>query len=176
MRKIILSVAISLDGFIEGDKGEYDWCPPPSTGEMSAFLNRIDTIFMGRKSFGLFNSKMFPGKKVVVFSHTLTDRKGVMIISHDLVSKVKLMKNEPGKDIWLYGGASLTTTFFNEGLVDEMWLGIVPVILGSGKSLFQNISVRNYFSIVNASDSNGYVSIQLQKKEVKKKGKVSTLK
>jgi dihydrofolate reductase len=163
MRKIILSVAVSLDGFIQDANGEYDWCPAPSEKEMAAFLDRIDTIFMGRKSFESFEPKFFPAKNIVVFSNTLTNQKNITIVNQSFVSRIQSMKNEPGKDIWLYGGASLTTTFINEGLVDEMWLGLVPVLLGNGKPLFQNINQRKYFTLIKVSNSTGYLSLQLQK-------------
>jgi dihydrofolate reductase len=166
MRKVILSVAISLDGFIEGPKGEYDWCPPPSSGQMAAFLKRIDVVFYGRKSFELAGAGAFPGKTHYVFSNTLKhlNSKSTYIISGDIVSRVNEIKAESGKDIWLFGGASLTTTFMNEGLVDEMWLGIVPVVLGSGKPLFREIRSRNYFDITEASNEKGYLSVTLRRK------------
>ena len=67
MRKVILSVAVSLDGFIEGTNGEYDWFPPPSENEMKEFLDGIDIIFMGRKSYEMAGTSMFPDKTCYVF-------------------------------------------------------------------------------------------------------------
>lgn len=170
MRKIILNVAVSLDGFIEGSQGEYDWCPPPAADdvEMNAFLNRIDTIFIGRKSFALFDPKYFPGKKAVVFSRSMNARNDVTVISSDFLSSVESIKKEKGKDIWLFGGADLVTSFMNENLVDEMWLAIVPVILGSGKPLFQNIHQRRHFRITKAINSNDYISAYLRKEDAEK--------
>lgn len=165
MKRVILSVAVSLDGFIEGPKGEYDWCPPPSAKEMNVFLDSIDTIFAGRKSFELIDKNSFPGKKLYVFSNTIdSSQKGISVVNNDVVSAVKAIKKEAGKDIWLFGGANLTTTFLNEGLIDEMWLGIVPVVLGAGKALFQNVSQRNYFTISESTVSKGYLSVKLKRK------------
>lgn len=164
MRKIILGVAISLDGFIEGPKGEYDWCPPPSEEEMNKFLEDIDIIFFGRKSYELFGSGAYPGKTSYVFSNTLESVKGknTHLLSGDVVSAVKAIKNEQGKNIWLWGGASLTTTFINEGLVDELWLAVVPVVLGAGKPLFQNVRKRVHFKVVAATLNKGYLSARFQ--------------
>ena len=67
---------MSLDGFIEGPNGEYDWCPPPSKTEMDDFMDKIDVILMGRKSFELMGPNAFPGKKVYVFSNTLKKAEG----------------------------------------------------------------------------------------------------
>lgn len=166
MRKVILGVAVSLDGFIEGPNGEYDWCPPPSKTEMDDFMDKIDAILMGRKSFELMGQNAFPGKKVYVFSNTLKMAQGenTFLMSGDIVSKVKEIKRQPGKDIWLFGGASVTTTFLNEQLIDEMWLGLVPIVLGAGKPLFQNIHQRKLFSVTEVSEKGGYVSLTLQAK------------
>ncbi len=173
MRKVILSVAISLDGFIEGRNGEYDWCPPPSQKEMNEFLDTIDAIFVGRKSFELLGPSSFPGKKLYVFSNSLKaiNGKNVHLINGDSLSKVKDLKNQEGKDIWLFGGANLTTTFMNEGLVDEMWLGMVPVVLGAGKPLFQDIKQRNHFKLTEVTNRRTYLSLVLQSELPKRKKK-----
>jgi dihydrofolate reductase len=165
MKKIILSVAVSLDGFIEGSKGEYDWCPPPSAKEMKGFMDGVDSIFVGRKSFELIGKNSFPGKKLYVFSNTMdSNQKGISVVARDVIATVKSIKKEGGKDIWLYGGANLTTTFLNEDLIDEMWLGIVPIILGAGKPLFQDISQRRHFTIAQSTQSEGYISVKLKRK------------
>jgi dihydrofolate reductase len=164
MRKVILSVAVSLDGFIEGPHGEYDWCPPPSEDEMNDFMNGIDVIFMGRKSYEMADTSMFPGKQIYVFSNTLKEAKGnAKLIAGDFMAAINEIKQQHGKDIWLFGGASLTTTFINHRLVDEMWLGLVPIVLGRGKSLFQDIQDRQQFNAVSATASNGYFSLRLSR-------------
>jgi len=159
MRKIILSVAISLDGLIEGPNGEYDWCPPPSKKEMNDFLTKIDTIFLGRKSFELVGKSMFPKKEHYVFSTTLKKAVGFQLINHDTKQQVIEMKKRPGKDIWLFGGANLVTFFMNEKLIDEMWLAVVPIVLGSGKPLFSEINQQTHFNLVEAVPKEGYVSL-----------------
>jgi dihydrofolate reductase len=149
MRKVILGVAVSLDGFIEGPKGEYDWCMTDQDYGMSAFFKRIDAIFMGRKSYDLANTldvsqNPWKGVKTYVFSNTLKEVKGqdMVLVKGDTKKEVQKLKEAPGKDIWLFGGAELTTFFINEELLDEMWLAVHPILLGSGKSLFQHINGR----------------------------------
>jgi dihydrofolate reductase len=159
MRKVILSVAISLDGMIEGPNGEYDWCPPPSKKEMSDFLDKVDAIFLGRKSFELTGKSMFPKKEHYVFSTTLKKPIDFQLINKDVKQKVMEIKKQPGKDIWLFGGAKLATFFLNEKLIDEMWLGVVPVVLGKGKPLFSDINQRTYFKLVEATPKEGYLSL-----------------
>ncbi len=116
---------------------------------MSDFFKRIDSIFIGRKSYEL-TLKMggsappgLPELKEYVFSDTLKEVNGNrVIVRGDIAKEVRKIKNEQGKDIWLFGGAVLTTSLINLGIVDEMSLAVHPVILGAGKPLFQDISGR----------------------------------
>lgn len=169
MRKIILSVALSLDGMIEGPNGEYDWCPPPSKNEMNDFLKSIDIIFMGRKSYEMAGEFMVPEKLTYVFSNKLKQVRGknVKLISGDVIKEVEVIRKQKGKDIWLWGGAELVTTFLNHDRIDEMWIGLVPIVLGKGKPLFQNIEQRKSFSVVNVYESKGYISMKLMKAKPK---------
>ena len=143
MRKVILQVALSLDGFIEGPGGEYDWCFTDQDYGMKDFMKRIDALFLGRKSFEMMGSKAFGKKKNYVFSNTLKKSSGeAEIVSGDIGEQVRKIKKMEGKDIWLFGGASLTTSLMNEGLVDGLELAVHPILLGSGKPLFQGIKGR----------------------------------
>jgi dihydrofolate reductase len=158
MRKIKLSVAISLDGLIEGPNGEYDWCFTDQDYGMSEFLRDIDAIFYGRKSYQMMNAADMPGgnpwkdKKSYVFSNTLTQvENSDEIISGNIIQKVQALKNGPGKDIWLFGGAVLTTSLINAGLVDELMLAIHPIILGAGKPLFVDIKGRIKTTLISST-------------------------
>ncbi|TNJ63654.1 dihydrofolate reductase [Paenibacillus hemerocallicola] len=175
-RNIILDLAVTLDGFIEGKNGEVDWCIMDSEMGFNNFLNQIDTILYGRKSYELWG-QFVPGidhsddeknfwelvhrKEKYVFSRTQkgTDNK-VKFINDNIVEEVNKLKNKPGKDIWLYGGASLITNFINAGLVDEFRLSVHPVVLGEGKPLFIDIKQRLNLKIVNTRTfSSGVVQL-----------------
>ena len=166
MRKVILGVAVSLDGFIEGPKGEYDWCFTDPEYSLKDFFERIDTIFVGRKTYEM-SSEMegggagFPKFKEYIFSTTLDKvKKGATLIKQDVKARVEEIKKEKGKDIWLFGGASLTTSLMNFGLVDELSLAVYPVILGGGKPLFNGIKSRIKLDLVGTKKySSGLLSI-----------------
>ncbi len=147
MRKVVLQLAVSLDSFIEGPNGEYDWCMTDQDYGMAEFLRRIDAIFMGRKSYemaqGVEDNGWMPKVKEYVFSNTLKEvKEGASIVSGDIKSAVEQIKKEPGKDIWLWGGADLTSSLMNEGLVDELILAVHPILLSKGKPLFSDIKGR----------------------------------
>jgi dihydrofolate reductase len=117
---------------------------------MTEFLNRVDAIFYGRKSYEMMAGMEAPGgenpwagKKNYVFSNTLKQtEKDIEIVGGDIDKQVKKIKAMSGKDIWLFGGASLTTSLLNAGLVDELWLSVHPILLGKGKLLFSGIERR----------------------------------
>ncbi|OQP49796.1 hypothetical protein A4H97_28325 [Niastella yeongjuensis] len=153
MRKIILNLATTLDGFIEGANGELDWCILEEDMHFDKFLESVDTIFYGRVSYDLwgnyqsdaaasdmekrFSSLIQSMKKIVFSSQSRADEKATFI-STDVVAEVERIRNQPGKDIWLYGGAKLITTFIENGLVDEYMISVHPTVLGAGKPLFEN--------------------------------------
>jgi dihydrofolate reductase len=174
MRKIILGLAVSLDGFIEGPKGEYDWCFMDQDYGMSDFLKRVDTLFMGRKTYELTLTMKgnggLPPMKEYVFSNTLKEvKKAAVLISGDIRQQVEKIRNSEGKDIWLFGGAALTSSLMNLGLIDEIWLALHPVILGSGKALFNGIGKRTWLRLTDTRVySTGLVSMIY---EVEKKGR-----
>lgn len=155
MRKIILQLAISLDGFIEDAQGEYDWCFMDQDYGMADFLKRIDTIFLGRRTYDMMKDlpvnpddpfTVSPAHvRQYVFSNTLDTISGnatYELINRDSLQWIKEYKQTAGQDIWLFGGASLTSSLFQAHLVDELVLAVHPILLGSGKSFTQGLSER----------------------------------
>ena len=154
MRKIILQLAVSLDGYIEDAEGKFDWCFGDGDYGMTEFLKRIDSTFMGRKTYELALAMAdqmppdFPKFKEYVFSNTLiSPKEGIILVKGDIKSEVEKIKRETGKDIWLYGGAELVSTLMNLKLVDEVMLAIHPVILGGGKPCFKEIQDRTWLTL-----------------------------
>lgn len=164
-RRIILDLAVTLDGLIEGPNGEIDWCIMDPEMNFIEFLHSIDTILYGRKSFDLWGEyasqpvehddkemwDVIHSKEKVVFSRNQksADPK-VTYINDNILEEVTKLKYKPGKDIWLYGGASLITTFITLGLVDEFRLSVHPVVLGEGKPLFIDIKQRVNLKLVDS--------------------------
>jgi len=166
MRKVILNVAVSLDGFIEGLNGEFDWCFTDQEYGMTDFMHRIDAIFFGRKTYELvlqMDKNPYPDKIKYVFSKTVknVDVEGnTKLISQNIEETVKKIIDQEGKDIWLFGGANLFTSLLNAGFVDEIELAVHPILLGKGKPLFEGIKERIYFELIDSKTySTGLVQL-----------------
>lgn len=168
MRKVILNVAISLDGLIEGPNGEYDWCFTDQDYGMKNFLNRIDTIFYGRKSYMMMMKEgggmnPFGSKQSFVFSNTMPAHPDYVLVKGDIARAVMEIKSAHGKDIWLFGGAALTASLLKDNLVDELLLAVHPIILGKGKELFASIPHRVKTQLIAShAYSSGLVSLHYQ--------------
>lgn len=163
MRKVILDLATSLDGFIEGPNGEIDWCIMDDDMNFDSFLASIDTIFYGRVSYDSWGNFLpeangssaeqmlwqeIHSKNKFVFSSQSRQDEKATFISSDIINKVAEIKQQEGKDIWLYGGAGLIRTFIDLGLIDIYRISVHPVALGSGKPLFENLQGRLRLGLV----------------------------
>ena len=137
-RRLRYQVAATLDGFIAGQKGDYDWIVGDPAIDFKTLYAQFDTVVMGRKTFVAGQEQgaggTMPGMDVIVFSSTLTpvEKKGLRVTNHDPVKVVADLKNTPGKDIWLFGGGELFRTLLDAGLVDSVEVAVMPVLLGSG--------------------------------------------
>ncbi|MDQ7862833.1 dihydrofolate reductase family protein [Peribacillus frigoritolerans] len=140
-------------------------------------MNQIDTIFLWKKKAMIYGGNIrqkmrYPilkkkcgisfmaNKNSCFLKRKKSTDNNVTIINDDIVEEVNKIKNKPGKDIWLYGGSSLITSFIRLGLVDEFRLSVHPVILGEGKPLFVDIKERLNLNLVNTkSFSSGVVQL-----------------
>lgn len=138
MRRVWYSVAMSLDGYIAGPRGEYDWIPDEPEMDWGAFMARFDTVLMGRLSYQAAlqapGGGVMPGMSTYVVSSTLEAKAHpeVTILNEDLEARLTSLRAMPGKEIWLFGGGLLFRSLLERGLVDVVEIGLVPVLLGGG--------------------------------------------
>lgn len=161
---ILLNLAVSLDGLIEGPNGEFDWCFTDQDYGMTDFLARCDAIIFGRKSYELmlqYEENPYPDKMKYVFSNTLQSVAGkVTIVSGDVPEAVDRIKQRGTGDVWFFGGAHLLEDFMRHDLIDEFHLAVHPVVLGRGKPLFTDLTERKYFNLKAAKTySSGLVQL-----------------
>lgn len=138
MRRLRYGVAMSLDGFIAGPNGEYDWIVHDPAIDFAAMFAQYDTLLMGRGTYEIAkaqrNSPLSRGQKWIVVSRTLkpAEHPDITILSSGVAVAVDALKAQPGKDIWLFGGGVLFRSLLDAGLVDTVEVGLQPVLLGSG--------------------------------------------
>jgi dihydrofolate reductase len=176
MRKIIAALVVSLDGFIEGPKGELDWVA--TWEDPLDLLPQIDTCILGRGMYPGYEQYWgailanpegilpFTGKAVskgelayarfaestphIVLSRTLDNIawKNTRIVRD--VEEIRRLKQQPGKDMHAVGGATLVGSLLNQRLIDELRLVVHPIILGGGKALFKDVKERHALTFLGA--------------------------
>jgi len=147
MRKVVYGGAMSLDGYIAGPNGEYDWILMDPDIDFAAGMDRFDTFLIGRKTFEAIRrmggeAPPTPGIRNIVFSRTLRPEDCPYPVSDDAERVVAALREEPGKDIALFGGGELFRSLLAAGLVDEVGFAIIPVLLGGGIPLLPSPADR----------------------------------
>jgi dihydrofolate reductase len=153
MRKVYYAVAMSLDGYIAGPGGEADWILMDPDIDFREILKRFDTILMGRRTFEPMIGKdgpQMPGMKTLVFSKTLRqeDHPDVTIVADKASDVVRTLKEQPGGDIWLFGGGELFRSLAEAGLVDAVEVALIPVLLGGGIPLLPSPAPKVILTLV----------------------------
>jgi dihydrofolate reductase len=138
MRQLVYSVATSLDGFIAGPKGEFDWIIQDPTMDFGEIFGHFDTLVMGRHCYEFIlregRSPREFGMKAYVASTTLdpAQHHDVTILGSNLAATVAELKRASGKEIWLFGGGITFRSLLDAGLVDRVEVSVIPVLLGGG--------------------------------------------
>jgi dihydrofolate reductase len=182
MRKVVLGLGISLDGYIARPDGAVDFLFMPKDYSMGPFFKTIDAALMGRKTYEV-GLRMSGGKihthglRTYVFSRTLPpgERDGVIFTSDAPQKIVESLRKRKGKNIWLMGGGELARDFLKDDLVDELYLGVVPVLIGEGLPLFPPGFPQREFSLLeNKTYSRGLISLKYTRTRGKAQGKLKS--
>ena len=168
MRKVVLGLGISLDGYIARPDGAVDFLFMPKDYSMGPFFATIDTAVMGRKTYDValrMGGGSYDGSGMVsyVFSHSQPpgERGGVTFVNHSPKGFVEKLRKSPGKNIWLMGGGELARDFLKDDLVDELYIGIVPILIGEGLPLFPSGFPQREFTLLeNKTFSKGMIALK----------------
>jgi dihydrofolate reductase len=173
MRKVIALEFITLDGVIQaGGAPEEDtsggfayggWQAPYSDDVEEAFMKRQLSLpfdlLIGRVTFDIWEpfwpkhaADFWPGvmtatKYVASNTRTSSEWQPTVFLSGDIAEKVRQLKQQSGPDLHVYGSANLLQTLFKHDLVDELWLKIYPLTLGTGKKLFGDGTIPAAFKV-----------------------------
>jgi len=179
MRKIVYGVGISLDGYIARPDGSVDFLFMPKDFSMGPFFKTVDVAIMGRKTYedvmkmtgGKFDGQ---GLDCYVMSRTLPEgkRNGATFVSEEIGKFVAGLRKKKGENIWLMGGGELAREFLKLDLVDEIHLGVLPVLIGEGRPLFPpGYPEREFALLENKSYSKGMISLKYERVREKREGK-----
>ena len=142
--KIILNLAMSIDGYIADEEGDFDWIVGDGNEKLNTkekfdfekFMGDIDIVVMGRNCCDKYFHEDYPEKQVyIATSEELEDYDNYHFIKDDIVSIITKLKDE-GKNIYLFGGGITIYPFIKVDVIDEYIIGIIPTILGKGRKLF----------------------------------------
>ena len=188
MRKLKLQVQISIDGFVAGPEGEMDWLTWNWDDKLIQYVNNlsnsIDCIVLGRKLAEGFIphwlnvandpanaenevGKLFSNTPKFVFSKSLKENHwhNATLLNGDLVTEINKLKNQSGKDMMAYGGASFVSSLIKNDLIDEYHLFVNPAAIGKGLSIFGTIEKNKSLVLINSMVSDcGIVVMHYQAK------------
>ena len=169
----ILQVATSLDGYIARLDGSIDWLPVPEEGGedygYTKFYNSIEALVMGSTTYEQvlgFGDWPYPGK----FSYVLTRRNlsttrtDVCFVKGGVEEVVKDVNKKSYQRVWLVGGGKVAASFMEQGLVSEYIIGVIPIILGTGISLYQSVPEHKLDLIETNTFSSGVVGLRYRKR------------
>ncbi|HEV2688857.1 MAG TPA: dihydrofolate reductase family protein [Bryobacteraceae bacterium] len=142
MRKIIVYIATSADGYIARPDGSVDWLErprPKGNYGMGSFFQSVDTILWGRKTLdfaqGMGGVDPFGAKmKNYAFSRNPPAEPvpGVEFVREPIPDFAKRLRAQPGKDIWMMGGGGIVASFLDVGEIDEFSIHVIPTFIGEG--------------------------------------------
>lgn len=176
MRKLFWQINVTVDGFMEGPNRELDYTAQIVDEDFDRYctemLNSIDAILLGRVTYQLFagywpsatgpDADRLNELPKVVFSRTLekAEWNNSRLVRENVAEEVARLKQQPGKDLALFGSADLASTFMQLGLIDEYRIFVTPFILGGGTPMFKNIHDRIALKLLKAATwSSGIVAL-----------------
>ena len=176
MRKIVLFIAMSLDGYIADTDGGVDWLAGQDydvegDDSYAAFVNSVDTVIMGFKTYHQIVTELSPGQWVydnlqsyVITHRNCTPKSNITFVSENPCTLVSGLKQKDGKDIWICGGADIVHQLMQKELIDKYYISIIPTILGNGIRLFDATDKKTDLRLISSKSSNGIVELVYERR------------
>ena len=171
MRKVILYIAMSLDGFIASKDGKVNWLHGQNDDEenidtYSSFIKDVDTVIMGWNTYYQVKNELSPDNWVYdsLTSYIITHRKldstnNINFVQKNSSELVKDLKQKNGKSIWICGGAKIIQPLIQDNLIDEYYISVIPTILGSGIRLFEKTDHEIKLRLLKTQSYNGMTDL-----------------
>jgi len=171
MKKIILFIAMSLDGYIADRNGGVGWlnghCSDSENLDVYyEFMNEIDTIIMGWNTYDQIVTELSPTewiyKDVITYVITHNEENStdkIRFTSENPIDLLTKLKSGSGKNIWICGGANLVQQFIRSDLIDQYYISVIPTLLGSGIRLFGNTEKEIKLKLIKTQTYNGITDL-----------------
>lgn len=171
MRKVVLYIAMSLDGYIADSNGKVNWLQGHSDNEKnidtySTFIKDVDTVIMGWNTYYQITTELSPNEWIyenltsyIITHRLLSSTDNIKFVQDNPCNIVKNLKQEQGKAIWICGGANIIYPLMENRLIDEYYISIIPTILGSGIRLFDKLSSEIKLKLVHTQTYNGITEL-----------------
>jgi dihydrofolate reductase len=141
-----------VDGFIAGPDDDYDWITPEPSFDFGELYGQFETLLMGRRTYEVVHAlgEDFRGKQIIVASRTLRaeEHPDIEVIGDGLDVRLRELREQAGRDIWLFGGGALFSQILEWDLVDTVEPAIIPILLGSGVPLVRSPAVRRRLKLI----------------------------
>lgn len=176
MRKIVLYIAMSLDGYIADANGGVSWLrgqdpDSESEGSYPEFVRDIDTVVMGWETYHQVITELSPDEWVyedlmtyVITHREETSSEKIRFVHESPSELMKKLKELDGKDIWICGGASIARQLMQDGMIDRFYISVIPVLLGAGVRLFGELPEEQELRLMETKSYNGIVELRYEKR------------
>lgn len=172
MRKVVLFIAMSLDGYIASPDGGIDWLAGEDAassdfGSYERFIAGVSDVVMGYNTYHQLTTELMPGAwpYAAQRTHVLTHKKGeapqegVSFTDEPVGTLIARLKTEPGGEIWICGGASVANQCMRAGLIDRYHINMIPVLRGAGIRLFARLAEAVPLKLLSTDSYNGIVDL-----------------
>ena len=170
MRKVVLYIAMSLDGYIADKDGGVSWLSgdgskTENASSYDSFVQTVDTVIIGYTTYHQITTELSPDiwpyddKMSYVITHKKLENKENIVFSDNLPELITKLKNEDGKDIWICGGAGIVNQLIDLNLIDRFCITVIPTILGNGIKLFSKHNEETKLKFVSSYGYHGMIDL-----------------
>ena len=171
MRKIVLFIAMSLDGYIADSNGNVDWLHGQGSDKenidvYSEFVKDVDTILMGWNTYYQVITELSPTEWIyadfttyVITHNEMNSTEHICFTDENPVDLLERLKYEDGKNIWICGGANLVQQLMQDDLIDQYYISVIPTLLGTGCRLFENVEKEIKLKLIKTQTYNGIIDL-----------------
>lgn len=175
MRKVVLYIAMSLDGYIADKDGGVTWLTGDGSGSESVdsyndFIHTVDTVIMGYQTYHQIVTELSPDvwvyadKITYVMTHKQIENQENIIFTDDLQELVTMLKSKEGKNIWICGGAAIVNQLIDIDFIDEYCITIVPILLGNGIPLFEKHQREIKLKLLASQSYDGFMDLRYERR------------